>query len=176
MNKRLELVTGEKIKIVAQDNYFGDAKMFAKSRSDDVTKAQIGAYGNTYTEETVAKYMPEPSLEIGKKKLFSIISKDDGRYLGDIRLEEMAAGIYQIGIVIIQSERNHGYGTDSIQTLCRYAFEKMNAHRVYLRVYQNNPKAKELYIRLGFVYEKTEDDNYVIDGINYPEDWLYLNA
>lgn len=174
--RRLVLVKGNKITIVAQDKNLGDAENFAKSRQELNTLAQIGAYGNSYTYESVAKYMPSPSLNIGNKKIFSILSNEDSRYLGDIRLEKLNDTSYQIGIVIVQNERGKGYGSDAIRTLSNYAFKNLGVDKIYLRVYKNNPRAISLYLRLGFIYEKTEDDGYVIEGINYMEDWLYISS
>ena len=177
MNERLVLVKGNKVSIVAQDKHFGDAEGFAFSRSDAVTLANIGAYGRTYDAETVAKYMPDPSLDIGDKRIFTIIANDDGRYLGDIRLERIEdSPYYQIGIVIINGERNKGFGSEALKILSQYAFECLNVDKLYLRVYQNNPKAKKLYMRLGFSYEKTTDDGYEVDGIHYLEDWLFITS
>lgn len=177
MNERLVLAKGEKVSIVAQDATFGDAEGFVSSRNDATTLAQIGAYGNKYDAETVAKYMPEPSLEIGNKRIFTIIANDDGRYLGDIRLERIQDSIYyQIGIVVITAERNKGFGSEALKILSQYAFDCLNVDKLYLRVYQNNPKAIKLYNRLGFTYEKTSDDGYEVEGIHYLEDWLYITS
>lgn len=176
MKKRMVLTEGSMVQIVAQDKSFGDHINFALSRSDDQTKDLIGAHGNMYTPEKVGEHMPTPSLEIGSKKVFTIISKKDQHYVGDIRLTQSENNEYEIGIVIIESERNKGYGSDAIMSLAEYSFSKLKASKLWLRVYKNNPRAYNLYIRLGFIYERTVDDGYVIDNVNYLEDWLALNT
>ncbi len=172
--KRLTFVEGSKVAIVAQDASMGDAKNFTISRKDEETLNQIGAHGNVYKENVVADNMPNPSLSFNEKKVFTIINKISNEYLGDIRLIKWSDTDYEIGIVITQGERNKGYGSDSIKAICNYAFNALGAKRIFLRVYQNNPRAKKLYQKLGFVYERSEDDNYIIDGVNYFEDYMSI--
>ena len=174
--KRLILTQNAEISIVAQDKRFGDAENFTKSRADEVTLAQIGAAGNTYSVDIVAKYMPDPSLEIGAKRIFTIISNDDGRYLGDVRIvrnEEFNA--YELGIVILEEERNKTFGTQALSLASEYIFNILGADKVVIRVYQNNPRAKALYERLGYKYIKTVDDGYTVSGTPVLEDWLVLS-
>lgn len=171
---RLTFVEGSKVKIVVQDKELGDAKNFTISRQDKETLDQIGAHGNMYTENIVANAMPTPNLTFNKKKIFTIIDKKSSEYLGDIRLIKWSEVDYEIGIVITKSKRNKGYGSDAIKSICDYVFNVLHAQKIFLRVYKNNPRAKKLYKKLGFVYEKSENDNYIIDGVNYWEDYLSI--
>ena len=43
-----------------------------------------------------------------------------------------------------------GFGTDVIRALLRHAFETLNLHRVFLRVYEHNERALAVYRRVGF--------------------------
>ena len=49
--------------------------------------------------------------------------------------------------------RGRGYGTDTMRTLCRFAFDAMNLAKVELEVLAGNERAVALYERLGFVRE-----------------------
>ena len=51
------------------------------------------------------------------------------------------------------SYRGRGYGTDTVRTLCRFAFDRMNLVRVTLTVFPGNDGARRVYERLGFVAE-----------------------
>ena len=53
---------------------------------------------------------------------------------------------------------NKGYGTEAVQLLLRHGFETLNLHRIYLRVYSTNPRAKRSYEKAGFVLEGTMRD------------------
>lgn len=50
---------------------------------------------------------------------------------------------------------NKGYGTETVQLLLKHGFETLNLHRIYLRVYSTNPRARHSYEKVGFVLEGT---------------------
>ena len=50
---------------------------------------------------------------------------------------------------------NKGYGTEAVQLLLQHGFETLNLHRIYLRVYSTNPRARRSYEKVGFVLEGT---------------------
>ena len=52
-------------------------------------------------------------------------------------------------------KENKGYGTEAMRTMCRYGFEELNLNRIWLRVYDTNPRARKAYEKAGFVYEGT---------------------
>ena len=62
----------------------------------------------------------------------------------------------EIGIMIGEKDYwNKGHGTEAMGTMCRYAFEELNLNRVWLRVYDTNPRGRRAYEKAGFVYEGT---------------------
>jgi diamine N-acetyltransferase len=80
----------------------------------------------------------------------------DGAYVG-------AAGLHEIDLVdrsaevgiVIANERNwgKGYGRESLALLADLAFQTLNLHRLYLRVYAYNERAIRVYEKAGFVRE-----------------------
>lgn len=48
---------------------------------------------------------------------------------------------------------NQGYGRDAMVLLLRHAFYNLGLNRVYLRVYETNPRAQHSYRKAGFVQE-----------------------
>jgi RimJ/RimL family protein N-acetyltransferase len=50
---------------------------------------------------------------------------------------------------------NKGLGTETVRLLLRHGFETLNLHRIYLRVYSTNPRARRSYEKAGFVLEGT---------------------
>lgn len=48
---------------------------------------------------------------------------------------------------------NRGYGRRAVSLLLRHAFNTLNLNRVYLRVYETNPRAIHAYEHVGFVHE-----------------------
>ena len=62
----------------------------------------------------------------------------------------------EIGIMIGEKDCwNKGYGTETMRVMCRYGFEELNLNRIWLRVYDTNPRARKAYEKAGFVYEGT---------------------
>jgi len=62
----------------------------------------------------------------------------------------------EIGIMIGEKEYwNQGYGTETMRVMCRYGFTELNLNRIWLRVYDTNPRARKAYEKAGFVHEGT---------------------
>lgn len=79
-----------------------------------------------------------------------------GVLIGNVSLmdEEPIHHHAELGIVIGEKEYwSQGYGTDAITTLVRYAFDELNYHRVWLRVYSFNPRGQRCYEKCGFQVE-----------------------
>jgi len=71
----------------------------------------------------------------------------------------------ELGILI--GNKNYwgqGYGTESIRLLVKHAFETLNLHRVWLRVYETNPRAIRTYEKAGFVLEGRQRQAEVKNG------------
>jgi RimJ/RimL family protein N-acetyltransferase len=80
----------------------------------------------------------------------------DGELIGNVALEDInwKDRCAELGIVI--GEKAHwdeGYGTDAVRTLLRFAFQEMNLHRVFLRVFEDNARAIRCYEKCGFQNE-----------------------
>lgn len=48
---------------------------------------------------------------------------------------------------------NQGYGTESVRLLVKLGFETLNLNRIYLRVFNSNPRAIRAYEKAGFICE-----------------------
>ena len=60
----------------------------------------------------------------------------------------------EIGIMIgDKSHWNKGYGTEAMRLMLQHGFETLNLHRIYLKVFANNPRAVRSYEKAGFVLE-----------------------
>lgn len=57
-----------------------------------------------------------------------------------------------------------GYGTEVMRLLLRIGFMTLNLHRIYLRVYDNNPRAVHVYEKTGFVHEGRQRQAEYRDG------------
>lgn len=60
----------------------------------------------------------------------------------------------EIGIFIGDKEYwGRGYGTQVMQLMLKYGFNTLNLNRVYLRVYESNPRGIKCYEKAGFRHE-----------------------
>jgi RimJ/RimL family protein N-acetyltransferase len=48
---------------------------------------------------------------------------------------------------------NRGYGTEAMRLLLRHGFGTLNLNRIYLRVFDDNPRAIRAYEKAGFAHE-----------------------
>ena len=48
---------------------------------------------------------------------------------------------------------NRGYGTEAVRLLVNHGFNTLNLNRIFLRVFENNPRAIRAYEKAGFVHE-----------------------
>ena len=48
---------------------------------------------------------------------------------------------------------NRGYGTEAVRLLVNHGFTTLNLNRIFLRVFENNPRAIRAYEKAGFVHE-----------------------
>ncbi|HOA14931.1 MAG TPA: GNAT family protein [Bacillota bacterium] len=84
---------------------------------------------------------------------FAIVDSKSDRLIGncgipDANLKDRSC---EVGIFIGEKEkRGKGYGTEAMKLLCDYAFNVLNMHRVFLRVYSFNKPAIRSYEKVGF--------------------------
>lgn len=71
-----------------------------------------------------------------------------------------------LGILIGERDAwDKGYGSEAIVVLLNWLFNHQNLHRVWLSVQDNNPRARHVYEKLGFVHEGTWRKHEFYDGV-----------
>ncbi len=98
------------------------------------------------------------------------VADSDGRYIGGIRLHgiswldrsaRLAMGIFD------RRFWSHGYGTEALRLILRYAFDECDLHRVDLRVLEYNTRAIRCYEKCGFRREGLLRESALVDGVWY---------
>lgn len=79
------------------------------------------------------------------------------------RRARYAVGIYN------KENWNKGYGQEITQTVLNYAFQKLNLHKVDLRVLDYNKRAIAVYENIGFVREGILRENAFINNKWYDD-------
>lgn len=124
---------------------------------------------NLCNEEKVKRFNSIPDEAEGKKvklrKALSIINENNV-LVGFITYKESnyCSNVYSIGVTIGSQFWNRGYGQDSINTLNKYLFEKLNAIRVELEVIKCNIRAISCYKKCGFIEEGIKRNKCYING------------
>jgi ribosomal-protein-serine acetyltransferase len=80
-----------------------------------------------------------------------------GRFLGSTGLHprDWAVPSFEIGYWIRRSEEGHGYATECVNVLTRFAFEELHAERVEIRCDARNRRSAAVAVRAGYTHEGT---------------------
>ncbi|MCK9283046.1 MAG: GNAT family N-acetyltransferase [Rhodocyclaceae bacterium] len=108
--------------------------------------------------------------EMDNRRDFAIIL-GDGRHVGNCGLCDIdgARGKAQLWIYLGDSH-GRGYGVAAVDRLLSFAFLELGLNRIYLRVVASNPRARDFYLRRGFVEEgvfrqDTRQEEKFVDSI-----------
>jgi RimJ/RimL family protein N-acetyltransferase len=96
-----------------------------------------------------ARWLMREELTMG------IFERASGRLLGGSGLTRIDWTIrrFEIGYWLAPSAIGHGYVTETVQVLTRFAFAQLHANRVLIRMDVGNARSRAVPERLGFVYE-----------------------
>lgn len=100
---------------------------------------------------------------------FSIYTLE-GVHIGncDYRNVNLVTRTATIGIAILAKEYwSKGYGTDTLKTLLRFLFLRLNLNRVQLDTWSGNTRAIRAYEKCGFVVEGRLRQNEYVNGQYY---------
>ena len=101
-----------------------------------------------------------------REKVFAV-ETSEGRLIGSIGLRDInwIERKAELGIMIGEKSCwDLGFGTAAVRELLRIGFGKMNLHRIYPRVYQNNLRAIHVYRKCGFQQEGVLRDDHFSQG------------
>lgn len=100
-------------------------------------------------------------------KGFIIAHKETEEYIGQIDLIKIdwVNRVGTLGIVIGTTEYlGRGYGTEAIKLIQKFAFNRLNLHKLDLEVRAYNERAIRCYKKCGFKEEGRIRENYFFDG------------
>lgn len=150
------IIYGKRIRLRAPTR--ADIPQFVDWLNDDEVTAGLLLYLPMSLEDEEAWFegmRQRPSYE---HPMVIEVKTEDGQYqpIGncgfhnlDWRVRTMEVGIF-IGE---KSLWNKGYGTEAMELILKHGFETMNMNRIYLQVFDNNPRAIRSYEKAGFVHE-----------------------
>ncbi len=165
---------GEKVYLRALEQHDLD---FLYQLENDPLIWEISGTNTPYSKKVLQLYLDNSYRDIyDVKQLRLVISKRDADHpLGLIDLFDFdpmhkRAGL---GIVIAESkDRGKGYGAESIQLLCTYAFEVLGLKQVFANILEENVQSIALFKRLGFEEVGIKKD-WIRSGAQYKNEILY---
>lgn len=125
--------------------------------------------------EKEAEWLERAIHSDAKQRHFAIERRDDRSHIGNASLHEIdwISRVSSFGMFIGEPGAwNKGFGSDSIRTLCRFAFEEMNLRKLKINVFEYNERAKHLLESLGFSKEGVLREEFYRDG-NYHDIVIY---
>ena len=141
-------------------SWIGDEVSFRKWCADRYDRYPITA------EDMNCNY--EQCMESGG--FYPMTVEDDGEIVGHLilRYTDEARTIVRFGFIIVDDQkRGMGYGREMLIAAIRYAYEKLNAKKITLGVFENNPSAYRCYQSAGFREAGAEVSTFHI----FDEDW-----
>ena len=82
-----------------------------------------------YTIEKTAYFLQKFCIE--KKGAVAAIHKETAKLIGYILFNELEKGVYEIGWIFNRNFWRQGFAYESCKAVIDYAFDKMNAHKVF---------------------------------------------
>jgi ribosomal-protein-alanine N-acetyltransferase len=106
------------------------------------------------TPEQFATFLKRSNTEASKCFFICLIS--DGSIIGTINLSQIFRGGFQnayLGYYVGAQYAGHGYMTEALKLVLRYAFEDLKLHRLEANIQPDNLASIALVKRAGFVRE-----------------------
>ncbi len=152
------MIYGERIRFRAPER--SDIPLWVAWLNDPEVLQGLGLYKpmSTASEE---KWFESLSARSNSDQVFVIEARlaDDQegwKPIGNVGLHDIEWRVRsaEFGIVIGEKSLwNQGYGTEATRLILHYGFYTLNLNRIFLRVYQTNPRAIRAYEKAGFVHK-----------------------
>ena len=146
---------GDKVKLRAFES--GDLERNWEYVNDYQTLRTMGSgmlFPSSRTDE--ARWLDQQTSYTRGEYQFAIELLETGEMIGRCGLirVDWKNRWAELGIMIGPREyRGRGYGTDALQTLCRFCFDEMNLHKLKMSVIDFNGQALGCYEKCGFSRE-----------------------
>lgn len=158
-----EKMTGSKIYL----------RMMTDQDTDDIVRwrnhqrvRQNFIYQKPFTPEGHRAWI-ETAIRTGEAVQFIICEKETDRAVGSVYFRDISREHHkaEYGIFIGEDDAaGKGYGTEACELACRYGFQNMKLHRIFLRAFAANHQAIRSYEKAGFIREAYLTDDVCIQG------------
>jgi diamine N-acetyltransferase len=133
------------------------------------------------TQTPYSKYLIKQYLEHSHKDIYEVkqlrlvITSYDDLALGMIDLFDFDFKNKRAGVGILvknEKERKKGVGTEALQLLVDYSFNRLNLHQLYCHISESNKPSVNLFAKQGFKKIGLKKDWNFVDG-DYKSEFMY---
>jgi RimJ/RimL family protein N-acetyltransferase len=99
--------------------------------------------------------------------LFAIVLKDGERHIGNIKLGGINWHHRFADVALMVGERaawGHGYGSEAIALVTRYAFDALGLQKLTAGCYASNAASAKAFLKVGWVQEAIKRHQWMCDG------------
>ena len=141
-----------------------DASFLAGLINDPEVRIPLGAYSLIYptSTELETRWIAESDKKSGEFHVM-ITTRSGGKPLGLIGVRELNEknASAHLSIMIEKRSWDKGFGSEAITGMLEFLFDRMNIHRIWLRVDENNARAIRCYEKCRFKAEgKLREDHF----------------
>ena len=109
-----------------------------------------------------------------KSYVFSMISKEDGSYIGNVELMDVENGSADVLLGITMGMQNKHYGTEALKRIIEYAFKDVGLNTLTAVVFSNNVRSLHNVEKFGFKRCGITKDVKVEDGVSIDDIYFKL--
>ena len=163
-----------------------DRLILRKAKFDDLEDI----YNNVWSKSELAKYMlwettknmedakirMKKTIEYQSKNNAYFITLKDNKVIGFCGFKEIEKDVYEdTGLCIALEYQGLGYAKEVVRKLVDIVFNELNGKRFIYGCFRENEKSKNVCVKLGFKYLKSEDKIRDYDNYRYINDSYYLD-
>jgi len=143
-----------------------DARFLADLVNDPEAREGLGPYSLVFP---MSVDMEERWIDAASKTSDShmIITLRSGFVpigLLSLRDHDKRNGSMHLNVILQKKNWDKGYGTEAVSGVLKFLFDRMNLHRVWLRVPEHNKRAIKCFKKCGFKFEGTlREDHFTGD-------------
>lgn len=144
---------------------YADTENIVNWRNKDAVRKNF-IYQALFTKESHENWI-RTMVEPGKVVQFVICETQGDKPVGSVYVRDIDNTHHkaEYGIFIGEdTARGKGYGTAAAKLMIQYCFERLQLHRLFLRVYADNKQAIRSYEKAGFTKEAHLRDDVCIEG------------
>lgn len=137
---------------------------------------EVSATSVPFSRYILKQYLENSHRDIyDVKQLRLVICENAGEAVGFIDIFDFDPKNRRaaLGILIINRKNRHkGYGTETLQLVCKFCFTHLGVHQVYANVGSDNTSSKLLFEKAGFTLTARKKDWNLVDG-EYKDEFTY---